>query len=76
MPPGGVDPRNSPKFWDRFAEGFRGLGVSRFAFRFRVLDPPCVVCVTGIIQYKHLILESFLSVELKARESRAELRAE
>ena len=29
-----LDPRNSPKFWDRFAEGFRVLGVSRFAFAF------------------------------------------
>jgi hypothetical protein len=29
MPPGGVDPRNSPKFWDRFAEGFR-VSLSRF----------------------------------------------
>jgi hypothetical protein len=40
MPPRQLDPRNSPKFWDRFAEGFRVIGVSRFAFRFRVLGTP------------------------------------
>ena len=48
-----MDPRNSPKFWDRFAEGFRVLGVSRFAFRFRVLGTPQynVVGIRGAFRY-------------------------